>query len=366
MKFSCLKIHLERALGAAERFTGKNVTLPILGNVLLETEGNNLIVRATNLEHAIELTVPGDVKGDGRVSVPARVVSSLVQAIQEDKIHLEAKQGNLAVLSDTRQSRVNGVSVEDFPLIPKKKNPAMFGVNAGILGRALAHVLPAVSSSDFKPELGGVLFRASQNSLALAATDTFRLTEERVTLSRSPASEISGIVPGRVCQELVRVLGDYPDEDVGVSLGENQVWFEAGSARVTSRLIEGAFPEYQAIIPSKFEISVFLPKDDFLSAVRSSSIFSSKLQDVALAFSKGTVEITSANPEVGEYRTKLPVAFSGKDLSISFNCRYLLDGMHSLEEEEVFFGCGAPSSPALLRNKSASGPIYVVMPIRLS
>lgn len=359
-------MHLEHALAISERFCGKNVTLPILGNVLLEAGEGGLTVRATNLEHAIELVVPGEVKSIGKVSVPARVISSLVQATQEDKIHLEVKQGNLAVSSDTRQSRVNGVSAEDFPLIPKIKNLAAFGVNAGILGRALAHVLPAVSSSDFKPELGGVLFRASQGSLVLAATDTFRLAEERVATTKSPASEILGIVPGRACQEMVRVLGDYPDEDVKVSLGENQIWLEVGPARVTSRLIEGAFPEYQAIIPSKFEMSVFLPKSDFLSAVRSSSIFSSKLQDVALAFSKGAVEITSANPEVGEYRTKLAAAFNGKDLNISFNCRYLLDGMHAMEEEEIFFGCGAPSSPALLRNKSASGLVYVVMPIRLT
>jgi len=173
-------------------------------------------------------------------------------------------------------------------------------------------------------------------------------------------------VPQRTAQELGRILGDYKDETVDVSLGDNQILMRVGPVRVTSRLIEGAFPEYRAIIPGQFETSVFVPRDEFLSAVRSSGIFVSKLQEVALHFSRGILEVVSANPEVGEYRTKIKVSFSGNDTAVSFNYRYLLDGIQALDEDEIFLGCSGSASPALLRNKSRNTPTYVIMPIRLT
>ncbi|MBI3631214.1 MAG: DNA polymerase III subunit beta [Candidatus Sungbacteria bacterium] len=366
MKFSCLKVNLERALGAAERFTGKNVTLPVLANVLMEIDGSSLVVRATNLEHAVEIRVPGDARALGMVSVPARVVSSLVQATREDKVHLEAKQGNLIVASQSRQSRVNGVNAEEFPLIPKVKNTVSFLAPAGVLAHALSRVLPAVSSSDFKPELGGVFLQADQKNLICAATDTFRLAEETLPLVKGPSGKAEAIVPQRVCQEMTRILPEYGEEEVKLSFGENQMTVEAGSARITSRLIEGVFPDYRAIIPSQFARSVFLPKEEFLASIRSSSIFSSKLQDVALAFSRGSMEIASVNTEVGEYRTTMEAEYTGADGTVSFNYRYLMDGIQALEEDELFLGCGEAASPALLRNKSHASFLYVVMPIRLT
>ncbi len=366
MKFSCRKEHLERALSSAERFVGKNITLPILGNVLMEADEHGLTITATNLEYAIEIRVPGDTRRPGKVSVPARVISSLVQTAREEKLELEVKQGNLSIASDSRQSRVNGMPADDFPLIPKIKKTAGFSADADVLSRALAHVMPAISSSDFKPELGGAFFQVRDTTLTLAASDTFRLAEEEIGVTKGPSSPVSCIVPQRTAQELGRILGDYKDETVDVSLGDNQILMRVGPVRITSRLIEGAFPEYRAIIPGQFDTSVFVSRDEFLSAVRSSSIFVSKLQEVALHFSHGILEVVSANPEVGEYRTKIKISFTGNDTAVSFNYRYLLDGVQALDEDEMFLGLSGSTSPALLRNKSRNTPTYVVMPIRLT
>lgn len=366
MKFTCRTAHFGRAIGAAERFAGKNITLPILANVLLSADKNGLTMTATNLEHAIEIKIPGDTSQEGKVSVPARIVSGLIQAIHEENIRLEVKQGNLAITSDTRHSRVNGMNADDFPLIPKVKKTASFFASAELLGRALGHVLSAVSSSDFKPELGGVFFNLQRDSIALAATDTFRLAEEVVPLEKAQSESVSFIVPQRACQEFSRLLAEYKDEGVSVSFGDNQILAEIGPVRITSRLIEGVFPEYRAIVPSQFSTSVFIARDELLSAVRSSSIFASKLQEVTLRFSRDGLEVISANPEVGEDRTTLKVAYTGKDASVSFNYRYLLDGIQALEDDEVFFGCNDAAGPTLLRNKSAQTFTYVVMPIRLT
>ena len=365
MKFSCLTSHLNRALSFAERFAGKNITLPILGNVMLEADAAGFVIIATNLEYAIEIRVPGDVIKQGRVTVPARVLSSLVAAIREEKVDLEVKQGNLSISSDMRQSRVNGMPPDDFPLIPKVKKTASFFVQADLLSRSLGRAASAISSSDFKPELGGAFFKAHNSTLVVAATDTFRLAEETVAITKGPVSALSCIVPQRTVQETSRIFGEYQDEAVEISVGENQMLARAGPVRITSRLIEGAFPEYRAIIPAQFGTSAFIAREEFLSAVRSSGIFVSKLQEVTLHFSRGNVEIASANPEVGEYRTKIKENFSGTDARISFNYRYLLDGIQALDEDEMFFGCSDSSAPALMRNKSHSAFSYVVMPIRL-
>ncbi len=374
MKFLCLKENLEKALVIAERFTGKNVTLPILGNILLETDETMLYVTATNLEYAVRIRIPGKVSRRGKVSVPAKIISSLIQSTRSDKIDLEEKGGNLFIKTDQRDSIINGISAEDFPLLPKIKKAAFFVLDHSSLTDGLSKVLPAVSLSEFKPELNGVFFKVSGGLLYLAATDTFRLAEKVLELTDKPQDgEISFILPQRIAQELARLPAK---EELTVSLGDNQVLFETGEIKIISRLIEGNFPEYSGIIPKSFEITSFIKKNELIEAVRSSSIFVSKLQEVRLNLGSQTLEISSANPEVGEYKTRLEVQSSGKGISansgqedgagLNFNFRYLLDGLNSLDDKEVFLGLNSDNAPTMLRNKEDGSFKYVLMPIRVS
>jgi DNA polymerase-3 subunit beta len=370
MKFTCVRENLERALSIAERFTGKNLTLPILGNVLLEVRNNALIVTATNLEYAVQLTVPGSGGGDGTISVPAKIASALLQSMQDEKIHLEEKNGSVLMKSDTRDVRLNGLAASDFPLMPTIKKTNSFEVGALELQSGLSSVLPAVSPSEFKPELAGVLCKVGLRTLQLAATDTFRLAEKTIPLAR-PAQQETGdlaqfsfILPLRMASELSRILDG--EEQIVISLGENQVLFEREGMRIISRLIEGNFPEYGAIIPNQFETTSFLKRAELLRSVRSSSIFASKLQDVTINFTEDQCEISSANQEIGEYQTRLPVTLSGKEGRASFNYRYLMDGLSILRGEEIFFGMNNESAPALLHDRTDNSLLYVIMPIRVS
>lgn len=376
MKFLCLKENLEKALVVAERFTGKNVTLPILGNVLLETDETMLYVTATNLEYAIRIKVPGKVSRNGKVSVPAKIISSLVQSTRSEKIDLEEKGGNLLITTDTRDSMINGTLVDDFPLLPKIKKAAFFILDHFSLTTGLSKVLPAVSLSEFKPELNGVFFKVSGNLLHLAATDTFRLAEKVLELTEKPQNgEINFILPQRMAQELARLPAG---NELTVSLGDNQILFETDEIKIISRLIEGNFPEYSGIIPKNFEITSFVKKDELIEAVRSSSIFVSKLQEVRLNLGSQILEIASANPEVGEYKTRLEAQSSGKGISsnhykedgngisLNFNFRYLLDGLNSLDDKEIFLGLNSENAPTMLRNKEDGSFKYVLMPIRVS
>ncbi|MDP3778508.1 MAG: DNA polymerase III subunit beta [bacterium] len=366
MKFICTTTHLKQALGNAERFTGKNITLPILANVLLEVDQNTLKVTATNLESAIQATVHGSGVKSGKVCVPVKVLSLFVQSVGDEKIQIEERQGSLVIKTDTRDTRINGVAPDDFPLIPQIKKAHSFTIASSLFSEGLGRVLPSVSTSEFKPELGGVFVSVSPMSVRMAATDTFRLAEKTISFeSRKPLEPFSFILPHRISQEVARAFNG--DEEVTISIGENQILFESDGCMVVSRLTEGNFPEYSAIIPKNFEVSCFLQKDAFMNAVRASSIFASKLQEVTTTLKSQTIEVKSLNQDVGEYKNTIACsATSPKEVTIGFNYRYLLDGLQATNEDEIFFGVNGDQSPSLIKNKSDSSFVYVVMPIRLS
>ena len=376
MKFICLKENLEKALIIAERFTGKNITLPILGNILLETSETALFVTATNLEYAIRIKVAGKIEKAGRVSVPAKIVSSLLQSTRSEKVDLEEKQGSLFIKTDTRDIRINGIIAEDFPLLPKIQKTYSVTVDGPSLVNNLAKVLPAVSFSEFKPELNGVFFKAVNNSFYLAATDTFRLAESRLTLAEKiQNNEINFILPQKTAQEIARLP---VKEELEISGGDNQILFETEDIKIISRTIEGNFPAYEGIIPKKFEAASYVDKEKLVEAIRSSSIFASKLQEVRLNLTRQILEVTASNPEIGDYKTKIEVQSSGKSfsasaqeggetgISLGFNFRYLLDGLAALDDEEIFLGLNSENAPTLVRNREDDFFKYVLMPIRIN
>lgn len=364
MRFSCAKENLEIAVTIAERFTGKNITLPILANLLMEVEANNLAVTATNLEYAVQVNVPGKSSNPGKISIPAKVVSSFVQSIKEDKVDLEGKQSHLYLRTESRDTRINGLNPEEFPLVPKIKKTHSFTTEADLLQTGLEKVIPAVATSEFKPELAGVFWGVSGSTLKLASTDTFRLAEKTVSIGKKEGENFSFILPSRAAAEISRIL--QGKEEARFSIGENQIMLETEGVKVVSRLIEGNFPEYSGIIPKTFEATSFVNKDEFTRAIRAASIFSSKIQEVVLNFKGKILEINSANSEIGEHKITIPVSSTGKDLKVSFNYRYLLDGLSALDEEEIFIGVNNENTPSLLRNKQNPSFLYVVMPLRLS
>lgn len=367
MKFICNRLDLQNALSIAERFTGKNVNLPILGNVLLESESNNLKVIATNLEQAVQITIPGRSSKEGKITVPAKTTNSLIQSLKDEKIEIDGKQGGLFIKTTDREVKINGVSPEDFPLIPNIKKNFSCQTEPALLKRGLEKVLPAVSFSEFKPEFSGVFFKIHGSEFSLVATDTFRLAENKINLSRKNDEKFSFILPFNTAQELTRVL-DKESDEVEIVVGDNQALFRTKSVKILSRLIDGNFPEYGAIIPKGFEKTCFVRKNDLRDSVKASAIFSSRLQDVSIEFTEDKLEVSSSNPEVGEYKNSIQIRPSGEaaKLKVSFNYRYLIDGLNSLEEEEMFLGCNSENSPSILHDKSNQSFTYVLMPIRLS
>lgn len=365
MKFSCVREKLAEAASIAERFTGKNITLPVLGSMLIDFLRNSIRITATNLEHAVQIIVNGDGTEGGSVIVPSKILSPLLQSLKEDTVDIVLKDGNLLIKTITRETKIHGSSTQDFPLIPNVKNNKDFFISAKDISLGLRSVLPAVSQSEFKPELCGVLWKVSPISLRLAATDTFRLIEKTITLPQKIETEsFSFIIPSKTAAEIARVFDTNTGEKARVVVDDNQILFEIRGVSIISRLIDGKFPDYDLVIPKTYETTCKIAKQDFQDAIRGSGIFASKLQDVSISFQDRTIEITSANNEIGEYKTKPIADVQGKNTRINFNYRYLLDGINILHDDEVFFGCNSSESPTLLRNVSDGTVVYVVMPIR--
>lgn len=366
MKFISDKNLLEENFLIAEKFTGKNINLPILENVLLETKGDILNLNATNLEYAINLEIKGKGEKDGKVSVSAKILSQLIHSIKEKEIKLEEKEGNLLIKSNSVNVKINGGPVNDFPIIPKIKKSFSSVLDGYSLKTGLEKVLPAVSNSEFKPELGGVFFNSSKKTTKLAATDTFRLAEFTIKTNNSNlVDDFKFILPAKLSSELSRILKN--EEEVNVSFGENQVLLEFSNSKIISRVIDGSFPDYEGIIPKSFNSEVVINRDKLFQNIRSSSIFASRLQDVSLNFGHKQLEISTSNPEVGEYKVFVPVEmFSGKELKISFNYRYLLDALGVIEGKEVFIGLSSENAPVLIRDNSDISYLYILMPLRFT
>ncbi len=366
MKFTCSKDIFEYTCASCERFIGKNINLPILSSFFIETTQSTIVVTATNLEYAIQISLPAKIYSQGSVCVPARIITQYIQSIKEETIECEGKQNTLVIKTPSREGKINGMNPEDFPIIPKIKKTSSYTEASLPIIEAFGLVLPAVSTSEFKPELNGVFVSIRQGETLCAATDTFRLAEKKIKKERGRTEEKKEfILPMKIAQEIVRVFGEE-DQPITFSFGENQIEITTKQVHIFSRLIEGAFPEYSAIIPKTFSTSVFLPKNEIINGVRASSIFASKLQDVEFRFSQKKLEIVSENTEIGLTKISLPIAMSGKPLTISFNHRFLLDGLLAVQEDEVFFGANEPNTPVFLRNKSDTSFTYVVMPIRAS
>lgn len=365
MKAVCAKEVFEYGISLAERFTGKNINLPVLNTILIEAEAHTLLVTATNLEYAVQISVPAKVHSQGKVAVPAKILAQVIQSVPEETIELEGKNNTLTIKTASREGKIIGVESDDFPLIPKIKKTHTYSFSSLALVDGVAKILPAISNSEFKPELNGIYFNIAPQELTLAATDTFRLAEKKIKIPGDEAEAKTFILSGKIGQEIVRIFGE-DERPVALSLGENQIEISTGDIRIVSRLIDGLFPEYSAIVPKSFSTSLFLPKNEFANAIRSSSIFSSKLQDVHLVFSQKKLEIRAENAEVGRATISLPCEFTGKPLEINFNYRFLLDGVLGITEDELFFGANDANTPALLRNKSDASFLYVIMPIRLT
>lgn len=377
MKLICTQENLKKALSSAERAVGRQSALPILGNFLLETENGRLKLSATNLEIGVVVWMGAKIEEDGRVTVPAKLLSQFIGNLPTTEVvTLESVADGLSVSCGGYRVKMKGLPASEFPLMPEKKTDGGVEIPTLTLKSALSRLLPSVALQETRQELTGICFVFSENSLTLAATDSFRLSEERIELEKPTSSTFleavqslgSVILPAGTLSELSRAIHEG-EKTLLFTLEENQVFLDLEGIRIISRLITGKFPDYERIIPKEFSFRAFLNRNEFLRALRIAGIFASEEIAVELDAEANVVRVESASGGVGEQKVEIPASIAGEGaLRAVFHPRYLSDGVGFVETEYLAFFANTPLTPIAI--KMADGDTardrftYIAMPIQ--
>ncbi len=382
MKLLCTQENLVRAINILERVVGKQSTLPILGNFLLETSKGRLKLSATNLEIGVIAFIGGKIEEEGRITIPAKLLSNFIHNLpMQDVISFETTGNFLKIVSGEYEMKIKGLDAKDFPLIPQYDGEYFFNLPAQALKNVFTRLLPCVSLTDSRLELTGVQALFFEKEIHFAATDSFRLGEEIFFLEKNEKSDgyeaflldhPALIIPATTLQELQRSISPE-SEWVRVALHENQIFFQIDEIQIISRLINGKYPDYKQIIPRQFSSEVVFDREELLRAVRIGSVFSSQSAgEIVFKFSpkEGRVVVASLSQEIGENKVTLTVdSWSGEETLLSFHPKYILDGLNILHGEKIAFEYNTPHTPVALHMVKENGEkenqfIYIAMPIR--
>ncbi len=364
MNIECIKDKLVYAISKAEKLTGKNITLPVLSCVLLEASNSSLIIKATNLDVGVEITIPVKVIKPGKIAVSGSVLYNFISNITNDKnITLEDIGGNLKVSTKHTESIIKSFPIDDFPNIPKVVNDKPFTFNVPNLIKGFKSVMYSSSVSTIRPVLSSVLITSDEDSVVFVATDSFRLAEKKInTKKHKEFNQI--LIPFKNINEIIRAIEDIKD-DVDVYLNENQIAFSYEDVYVTSRVIDGTFPDYKQIIPKDIKTEVTILKQDFISGLKISNIFADKFSQVIFNISLKNKEfkITTKNIDIGENINTLDAVIKGEDLIISFNYKYIIDCFQSIDSDSISLLFSDINKPMIIKGVSDKSFLYLVMPM---
>lgn len=381
MKLICTQENLRKAIAAAERAVGRQSTLPILGNFLLETENGRLKLSSTNLEIGVIARVGAKIESDGRITIPAKLMSNFISNLPSgDTIVLESEGQSLKISSGGYQVKIKGLDAQEFPLIPQHHGTQFLNIPAQPFRSALAKLLPCVALNEARLELTGVNVIFGEGSMCLAATDSFRLAEEVISLNASNVAEVSAsfpqgscIIPAATLSEVSRVASPETKE-IKLAFEENQIFFEVDGVQILSRLVSGKFPDYKQIIPEHFALQATVSKEALSRAVKIATVFTSQTsQELVFRVNpqESQIVIESRSQEMGENQTVLPADISGDTpLEMVFNPKYILDGINTIATSRIALLANESTTPAALKTvDEESGTIvgeyvYIIMPIR--
>lgn len=366
MKLICTQENLNRGLEVVSRTASKNVTLPILNNVLLKAEKGTLKLITTNLELGITCLTRSKIEKEGAFTVRARILNDLVGLLTNEKINLEVVGDALELQSENSRTKIKGLSAEEFPLIPELPKKNGYSCQAKALRLALTEIIFAVAIDESRPEISGVFMGFKDNKLTLAATDSYRLAEKTIRLDKGQAGEKSIIVPVRTLQELLRVLAEEVGE-IEIYFTENQILFCWDEVNLVSRLIEGQYPDYQQIIPKESKTKAIIMAEEFTKLIKGTSLFCKPgINDLSLDFDPkaGKIILSAANSQLGENVSELKAKLTGEPNKTVFNYRYLLDGLVNMKAAEVSLEIINDSNPGLLKPVGEETYLYIIMPIK--
>jgi len=371
LKLTCQTSTLGQALQTVSRAISTRTTLPILNNILLETTSDGLALTATNLEIGIRKVVAAEIAEEGSTTAPARLLTDFVGSLPDEALEMALDIGTqtMSVRCGRFDTHVKCIEADEFPPGPRPEEGDRLTIPLDGLLHAVEQTQMAASTDEARPVLTGELLHIEGKRLKLVATDGHRLAERRLSATTADDLEARLIVPARALAELPRAFrGETGGEvEVLVSKARNQVFFRAGASEVTSRLIDGQYPNYAQVIPSKSSTVVKLPTGQLMQTVRAVSLFARDSANVIrLRAQPGSLVLSAMTNEVGDSRAELDADVEGSEIQIAFNARYVLDALAVVECDQVELRFDGPLSPGLIKAPAHDDYQYVIMPVRVA
>ncbi len=362
MKFKVNKDSLLNGIQVVQNVITAKSTLPILSNILLESQSKDLRLTATDLDIGISCVIPVDILEQGAITIPSKRLGDIVKELPANDVIITVKKNNLIIIeTENCQFKIMGLSKDEFPKLPEFKDKEVINIEQDILQEMLKLTSFAVSFDESRYILNGIFFKISKNNLVLVATDGKRLAIVEKKIQQTIEKDICFIVPIKTIQELNRNLKN--EGIVSLILGSNQILFDLGKIVIISRLIEGEFPDYQQVIPIVSDNKMRVERELFLLAVKRAALLSTPdYQAVKLELFKNKLVLSKSTPDVGESREEIPVEYQGKEIVIGFNPGYLIEVIKNLQNNMIDFELTDSEKPGVIR---ITGYTYIVLPMRL-
>lgn len=362
MKFKVEKDVLVSGIQTVQNVITPKSALPILSNILIESQPEGLRLTATDLDIGITCVIPVNIQEQGAITVPAKRFNDIVRELPGQDVNVSTKKNNLITIeTGLCQFKIMGLAKEEFPKLPEFKDKEVVKIEQGLLKQMLNLTSFAVSFDETRYILNGILFKVEKDNFSLIATDGKRLAVIENKIKTGFEKSLNIIIPIKTIYELNRNLKE--DGEVSLILGNNQVLFDLGKVVVISRLIEGEFPDYRQVIPPVSETKIRVDKDEFLLAVKRASLLSTPdYQAVKLEIFKDKMVISKSTPDIGESREEVAIEYRGKEMVVGFNPSYLIDVLKNLQSQQIDFELTDSEKPGVIR---VDGYTYIVLPMRL-
>jgi DNA polymerase-3 subunit beta len=365
MELSVTQENLSKALTSASRVASSKTQLPILSNILLRTDGNRLLVAATNLEIATTQYIGSKVIKPGAITVPARLITEFLSNLPKDSVDLKVVNDNLHISSGSYKSIINGVIADEFPELPTINEDSSIQYSIGVedFKQAVSQTIITTSSDSTRPVLTGVFWHSHEGQLYLAGTDGYRLSERRLVDTKS---ELAAIIPTSTLQEVLRVINDDSAE-IDILFDDTQVRFRVDESEIISRLIDGNFPDYRQLIPNKSETNIVINKNDFVRIAKIAGLFARESGgSVTITANKdtSTLSVHSVASQLGENTSDIKADIDN-DGQITLNSRYINEALSVIDGDVIEFSFSGKLAPSILQSKTKDSNYYhVIMPLK--
>jgi DNA polymerase-3 subunit beta len=376
MKLTILQEKLKEGLKVVTKASFKSLSLPILNNILLQTEKNFINLSATDLEVGVKWWSLSKIEKEGKIAIPTQIFSNFINSLPNKKVNLELDKLDLDIECENYKTQLKCYSADDFPIIPQITEGEVISIDSDVFCQGLSQVVGIASPSNTRPEISGIYMIFENDSIKMVATDSFRLGEKTLPVEKVKLrQQYALILPQKAAKEIINIFGEKKEE-LRIYLTPNQILFETLMSEVAShpqvhlisRLIDGEYPNYQEIIPDKHKVKIVVNKEELLNQIKTASIFSGKVNEIKLKVNPEDQKVTilSKSPDLGDYTSFFSAKIEGKEITASFNYRFILEGLLNIKTSQVEIELSGEEGPGVLKPVGDKTYLYIVMPIKAS